>query len=542
MNTLTLAAFFKPSVVTLAKYTPKCIMPVVINLAIKFGLWWSIRCHRKEAKQYDDDRQAMIEKYGVYYPPKTMQLGIVYEWINQIHYPFPIVPAALKLETTTNRGNIYIEPIVESYRRFFDKDSWPVTPHSIGMDRLYDMITNTPPAHYLFPYDPNSAEIQLPEELECKDECHVCDISVVTKYLNNPEFYYEIDTMYLYPKGKRVVLRTTDGEFHDLSTAPNREVLKLYAMSHILDYSIGMAHNWVHFFFPDIFCALAYNLLPNDSLAYKLVLPHIRYVLQIKDGMGDGASTNNDLNSMADDIVPTVMGPVDQEYFTGRVAERAYAYYSGKSAAIDSDLKHINFSIPPNYDTTTRYRALLMKLYDVTLRHVTRIVASIRANQPAEIQLLEKFKFEVIKRINTSGRLNNASISLEDFLATYIHQSSFIHSLDHQHIYAFGYGFNAATLLRKPYAQVDRIEDIYQPYDMVRTNNMMNVFVHYHPNHEVDDSMEGLDYEFGIDEMDAGAEQFKKESGIVLKDYYYDFNAEYCVELGLGDIAQSICF
>ncbi len=320
------------------------------------------------------------------------------------------------------------------------------------------------------------------------------------------------------------------------------DIAKVYAQSAVYYYTLIYGHNWVHVNYPDVFVTKSYGMIPDYSVFYKLIEPHIRYVMMTNANGVSGRSTSRQLGSYFEYIRPEVPTLIPQPEFASNLIRRCITFATGEEMDVAKDLlaTDISLGFPHNgyKDSDVPY---LKKMYSLYLI-VRKFVNVVYENIPDEHAMIERWKEDILKLF---PKFEASKVNTVDFIATFIWHSALIHSIDHITTFEF-YVNNGHTpmSLRKAFDVKTemKLEEMFDPMDLCTGWCVGNSFLDY-KNRHMEDCMDGLNYRFADKKLIEAQEQFKNElEQEMALNWTFNFKEDTSIKIGIKRLATSISF
>lgn len=321
------------------------------------------------------------------------------------------------------------------------------------------------------------------------------------------------------------------------------DLAKLYAQSAIYYYTVMYAHNWVHFSYPDVVVSKTYSIILNKSVFFKLMEPYIRYVMMTNSNVLSGYSTACHLGSFPDYIRPDAPSLTTQPELAEGLAKRAITFCSGENIEIAKDILatelRLGFPHCGFKDSEVPYLKNLYHLYRITHTFVN----SVYENITEEHKKVEHWKEDILKLF---PYIDAKKVNTVDFIATFIWQSSFIHSLDHVMTNTIYCKRGRTPLcLRKPFdLQTDmKQEETYHPIDLLTGWGFGHSFMAYNRSKIIDDSVAALNYHFQNETLITAQQKFKEDRNNALTlSWTFYFDKEKEIKIRTDDLSTSISY
>eukprot|EP00808_Paulinella_micropora_P030829 g47038.t1 len=108
---------------------------------------------------------------------------------------------------------------------------------------------------------------------------YIMDAQGLTKVPHLNKTIFEIDSVGMDQQGWPRYIKLLNGEMIR-PDEPGWDLAKKHVSGTILTLGAAFTHSWIHFVFPDL-AAIGMHKLKGDSVLYKLLFPHLRYVTVI---------------------------------------------------------------------------------------------------------------------------------------------------------------------------------------------------------------------------------------------------------------------
>ncbi len=309
----------------------------------------------------------------------------------------------------------------------------------------------------------------------------------------------------------------------------------------------SVGHSWVHFHFPDIVSALVHNMPEKESPLYKLLDPHVRFTTALDDSVlrSMPIPDNNSDNFRGKYLSPTSPFPITLDNFLFSNSRRVVDFYKEGG----------EFHCPPKFPDVP-YCNILMEYYGV----IREFIDDIKYYLEPELGTKHSPGFFIKEMSHYLPQV--AKFEPVDVVATFIWQAAIVHSTDHHSMYK-GYrntpkgcddgltalvsGPVSPTVITKDLRECNattKIEDIADQLYLDRFRNFIDLFVKYIPD-ELGLTMDRINYNFGIKELDDKAASFQKKllaKENELKKRKNIFGGKSSLLCPLHEMPQSICF
>jgi hypothetical protein len=509
---------------------PKFMSPLVLKFLLNliyFVRYFEFIFH--QFRQQSIVKQAI--KMGVPVSQNTTFVGlnIFRDLAKNPFYLSKCLSGKLLIEYLKVRGRVTIDNMCES-GKVFAKGDWKKWKADIFSDEFFHFsILNQTIAFYLIKSEISEFDYQFYFSGFDYSDLYSFGIQDVRKIYINKDDHQML-----------IVMRNGDeirngDKYWDLA--------KLYAQSAIYYYTLTYAHNWVHFNYPDVVVSKTYSMISDKSVFFQLMEPHIRYVSMTNNNGLSGRASARHIGVSSEYIRPDVHALVTQSELAEGLARRSIAFYSRENIEIAKDTlaTNLRFGFPHEgfKESEIPYLKNLYRIYII----VRNFVDSVYENIKEEHRDIERWKGDILKLF---PYINAKEVNTVDFIATFIWQSAFIHSIDHATTSAiYNNNRRVPIYLRKSFdlSSNMELEEMYHPMDLMTAWGVGHSFLDYNKSAYMDDSLTALDYHFKNYLLISKQDKFKKEiNEELISNWTFNFEKEEEIKIRMDNISTSISF